>query len=47
MYKKPIEILVKEVDYEPLSPEVSAAVIADLLPRAAIEQMIPERTAQS
>jgi hypothetical protein len=46
MYKKPIELLAKEIRYDPLPPEVRVAVIAawsrgGLLPRAAIEQMVP------
>src|SRR5579862_4414616 len=46
MYKKPIEELAKQVHYEPLPREVRVAVIAawtrgGLLPRVAIEQMIP------
>jgi hypothetical protein len=46
MYKKPIEALAKEIRYEPLPGEVRVAVIAawtrgGLLPRAAIEQMVP------
>lgn len=46
MHKKPIEVLAREVHYEPLAPEVRAVVIAawtrgGLLPRAAIEQMVP------
>lgn len=46
MYKKPIEVLAREVHYEPLSPEIRTVVIAawtrgGLLPRAAIEEIIP------
>jgi hypothetical protein len=46
MYKKPMEVLAKEVHYEPLAPEMRAVVIAawtcgGLLQRARIEQMVP------
>jgi len=46
MYKKPIDALVKEFRYDPLPDEIRVAVIAswkrgNMLPRAAIEQMIP------
>jgi hypothetical protein len=46
MYKKPIELLAREIHYEPLSPEIRTVVIAawtrgGLLPRAAIERMVP------
>lgn len=46
MYKKPIELIAKEFQYEPLPGEIRVAVIAawtrgGLLPRAAIEKMIP------
>jgi hypothetical protein len=49
---RPIEVLAKDVRYEPLPPEVRTAVIAawtrgGLLPEAAIEQMVPERTGMS
>jgi hypothetical protein len=47
MYKKPIEAVAREFRYDPLPPEVRTIVIAawtrgGLLPRAAIEQMVPE-----
>jgi hypothetical protein len=47
MYKKPIKAMAKEFRYDPLPTEVRIAVIAawtrgGLLPRAAIEQMVPE-----
>jgi hypothetical protein len=47
MYKKPVELLAREVHYEPLAPEVRAVVIAawtrgGLLPRAEIERFIPQ-----
>jgi hypothetical protein len=46
MYKKPIEVLAREAHYEPLPAEVRTVVIAawtrgGLLPKAAIEQMVP------
>ena len=46
MYKKPIEAMAREFRYDPLPPEVRAVVVAawirgDMLPRAAIEQMVP------
>ena len=46
MYKKPIEVLAKEVHYEPLPPEIRVAIIAawtrgSTLPAAAIEAMVP------
>jgi hypothetical protein len=46
MYKKPIAAIAREFQYEPLSGEVRAIVIAawargGLLPRATIEQMVP------
>jgi hypothetical protein len=46
IYKKPIEVLAREIHYEPLPDEVRAVVIASwkrggLLPAAAIEQMVP------
>jgi hypothetical protein len=48
MYKKPTEVLAKEVHYEPLPPEIRAVIIAawqrgGLLPAATIEQMVAER----
>jgi hypothetical protein len=47
MYKKPVEMLAREIHYEPLPGEVRAIVIAawqrgGMLPRPAVEQMIPE-----
>jgi hypothetical protein len=49
MYKKPIEVLAREVHYGPLSAEVRAIVIAawthgQLLPKVAIEEMVPVST---
>jgi hypothetical protein len=46
MYKKPLDTIAKEFQYEPLPTEVREAVIAawsrvGLLPRAAIEEMVP------
>jgi hypothetical protein len=51
MYKKPIELLAREVQYEPLSGEVRAVVIAawqrgGLLPRAVVEKMMPVRATE-
>jgi hypothetical protein len=48
LYKRPIEVLQKEFQYEPLPPEVRVVIIAawtrgGLLPRAAIEQMVPQQ----
>jgi hypothetical protein len=47
MYKKPVEVIAREFRYDPLPPEVRVAVIAawtrgGLLPRATVEQMVPE-----
>jgi hypothetical protein len=47
MYKKPVEAMAREFRYDPLPAEVRTVVIAAwtrgcLLPRAAIEQMVPE-----
>jgi hypothetical protein len=46
MYKKPLELLAREVHYEPLPPELRIAVIAAwkrgrMLSSAVIEQMVP------
>jgi len=46
MYKKPIDVMAREFRYDPLPPKVRVAVIAawtrgGLLPRAAIERMVP------
>ena len=46
MYKKPVEMTVKEIHYDPLPDEVRTVIIASwkrggLLPPAAIEQMVP------
>jgi hypothetical protein len=48
LYKKPIEMIAKEFQYEPLPPEIRVLVIAGwrkagLLPAAAIEEMVPAR----
>lgn len=48
MYKKLMEVLAREVHYEPLSPVIRTVVIAawtrgGLLPRAAIEKMVPSQ----
>jgi hypothetical protein len=46
MSKKPIEVLAKEVHYEPLPEEVRVVIIAawtrgGLLPKSTVERMIP------
>jgi hypothetical protein len=46
LYKKPITDIAKELQYQPLPPEVRQVIIAawvrgGLLPAAAIEQMVP------
>jgi hypothetical protein len=46
IYKKPIEIIAKEIHYEPLPDEIRAVIIASwkrdgMLPAATIEQMVP------
>lgn len=46
MYRKPLEVLAREVHYEPLPAEVRTVVIAawtrgGLLPRTIVEQIIP------
>jgi hypothetical protein len=48
MYKKPVEAMAREFRYDPLPAEVRTVVTAawtggGLLPRAAIEQMVPAR----
>jgi hypothetical protein len=48
MYKKPVDALAREFRYDPLPDEVRTVVIAawirgGLLPKAAIERMIPAR----
>ena len=50
MYKKPLEVLAREVHYEPLPGEVRAIVIAawqrgGLLPTHIVEQIVPARNA--
>jgi hypothetical protein len=45
-YKKPVEVIAKEIHYEPLPGEVRAVVIAawqrgGSLPRAVVEQIAP------
>ena len=47
LYRKPIDVIAKEFQYEPLSGEIRTVIIAawqrgGLLPRAAIERMVPE-----
>jgi hypothetical protein len=46
MYKKPVEVLAKEIHYEPLPGEVRSVVIAawirgGLIPREMIEKIVP------
>jgi hypothetical protein len=48
LYKRPIEEIAREFQYEPLPGEVRVAIIAawqrgGLLPPATVEQMVPER----
>jgi hypothetical protein len=48
LYKKPIEVLAREIHYQPLAPEVRMVIIAawkrgGMLPAAAIEEMVPEK----
>jgi hypothetical protein len=50
MYKKPLEVLAREVHYEPLPIEVRAIVIATwqrggLLPKDAVEKLVPSQAA--
>jgi hypothetical protein len=47
MYRKPIDAIAKEFQYEPLSPEIRTVIIAawtrgGLLPQTAIERMVPK-----
>lgn len=49
MYKKPIEVLAKEIHYDPLPDDVRIVVIQSwrnfgLLPEATIQEMVPEKT---
>ncbi len=49
MYKKPLEVLAKEIHYAPLAPEVRTVIIQSwrnfgMLPAATIEEMVPEKT---
>jgi hypothetical protein len=46
LYRKPVDALVREIHYDPLPQETRMLVIAawergDMLPKAAIEQMVP------
>ena len=48
MYKKPVEVLAKEIPYEPLPPNMREAIMRpcrnfDMLPPATVEQMVPAR----
>lgn len=47
LYKRPIEVIAREMQYEPLPPEVRVVVIAawkrgGMVPAAMIEEMVPE-----
>jgi hypothetical protein len=49
IYKKPIEVLAKELHYDPLRDDVRIVVIRSwknfgMLPLATIEKMVPEKT---
>lgn len=49
IYKKPIEILAKEIRYDPLPDDIRFVVIQSwknfgMLPTAAIEEMVPIKT---
>jgi hypothetical protein len=49
LYKKPLDLLAKEIHYDPLAPEVRTVIIQNwrnfgMLPAATIEQMVPEKT---
>jgi len=51
MYRKPIELLAKEVHYEPLPFEIRSVIIAAwqrgaMLPRKTVEQIIPALVSQ-
>ena len=46
MYKKPIEVLAREIRYEPLPPEMRAIILAawtrgGLLPAAVVDRIVP------
>jgi hypothetical protein len=46
MYKKPIEVLAREIHYDPLPNDVRTVIIAawsrgGVLPRASVQQMVP------
>jgi len=48
MYEKPIDVLAREIHYDPLPDDVRTVIIAawsrgGLLPRAAVEQMAPQQ----
>ena len=50
LYKKPIEVLTREIHYEPLPPEVRMVIIAawkrgGMLPMATVEEIVPARIA--
>ena len=51
MYKKPVEVLAREIRYEPLPDEIRVAVIAawkrgGLLPAATVEKMVPAQLSE-
>jgi hypothetical protein len=48
MFKKPVEEIAREINYEPLPEDARAVMIAawsrsGLLPRATVEQMLPQQ----
>jgi hypothetical protein len=52
LYKKPIQVIAREIHYEPLPEEMRAVIIASwkrggLLPAAMIESMVPQITSSS
>jgi hypothetical protein len=49
MYEKPVELLAKEIRYDPLPDHVRVVVIQSwknfgMLPEATIQEMVPEKT---
>ena len=52
MYKKPVEAIAKEFQYEPLPGEVRSVIIAawtrgGMLPAAAVEKMVPSNSLET
>jgi hypothetical protein len=52
LYKKPIDVIAREIHYEPLAPEMRMVIIAawkrgGMLPAAAVEEMVPPLHAES